>query len=266
MKKVFLRLLVAGVILAIIVVVLLNTVFKADASIETHNEIAKSLSTNGQITKLSEMLDDEEVKTQFPNIVLVINNEIDTLADLYTKIIATEQNSDKKTDSMLKSLKALESSLEKSNKKLDNIKATQADGDLKKKMVQDLGSHLKDSMISLKDLNQSLIEYLIDYYYKNSYDTVIALSYIKIALAQNVITTTNEADVKKYKTVADTLNSTKTVAYLSANVDFNTMLFNCKKINLYKVVTDNDYISSLDTANAEKATQIKNCIDTIVLA
>ena len=266
MKKVFLRLLIAGVILAIIVVVLLNTVFKADASIETHNEIAKSLSTNGQITKLSEMLDDEEVKTQFPNIVLVINNEIDTLADLYTKIIATEQNSDKKTDSMLKSLKALESSLEKSNKKLDNLKATQADGDLKKKMVQDLGSHLKDSMISLKDLNQSLIEYLIDYYYKNSYDTVIALSYIKVALAQNVIATNSDTDVKKYKTVADSLNNTKVIAYLSAKVDFNTMQFKCKKVDLYKVITNDNYISSLDTTKAEKATQIKNCIDKIVLA
>lgn len=266
MKKVFLRLLVAGVILAIIVVVLLNTVFKADASIETHNEIAKSLSTNGQITKLSEMLDDEEVKTQFPNIVLVINNEIDTLADLYTKIIATKQNSDKKTDSMLKSLKALENSLEKSNKQLDKLKTTQADGNLKKKMVQDFESYLNDSMVNLKDLNQSLIEYLIDYYYKNSYDTMIALSYIKVALAQNLITTNSDVDVKKYKAVADSLNNTKVIAYLSENVDFNTMLFNCKKINLYKVVTNSDYISSLDTANAEKATQVKNCIDTIVLA
>lgn len=266
MKKVFLRLLVAGVILAIIVVVLLNTIFKADASIETHNEIAKSLSTKGQITQLSEMLDDDEVKTQFPNMVVVLTNEIASLKGLYTKIIATEQNSDKKTDLMLKSLKALERSLEEANAKLNNLKTTQADGNLKKKLVQDLKEYLNDSMVNLKNLNQSLIEYLIDYYYKNSYDTIIALSYIKVALAQNLITTNSDVDMQKYKKVTTTLNNAKTIAYLSSDKDFNTMLFNCKKVNLYKILTDENYISTLETVLAEKATQIKNCVNLKVLA
>ena len=263
MKKVFLRLLVAGVILAVIIVVLLNTVFKADASIETHNEIAKSLTPNGQITKLSTMIDDEEVISQFPDIVLVFNSEIETLKHLYTKIMATEQNSDKKTDKMLKSLKSLESSLKKSNEKLTNIRTTKADGDLKKRMVQDLKSLLTESMVSLKNLNQYLIEYLIDYYYKNSYDTVIALSYLKTAVAQNIITLSDDANRKLYKTVSNALLSEEEIARLSISQEFNTFLFNCKKINLYKVITDSNYISTLNAENTAKANQMRSCIATI---
>lgn len=263
MKKVFLRLLVAGVILAVIVVVLLNTVFKADASIETHNEIAKSLTPNGQIVKLSTMLDDEEVISQFPDIVLVVDSEIETLKHLYTKIMATEQNSDKKTDKMLKSLKSLENSLKKSNDKLTNIKTTKADGDLKKKMVQDLQSHLTDSMVSLKNLNQSLIEYLIDYYYKNSYDTVIAISYLKTAVAQNIITASDDANRKLYKTLSNALISDEEIGKLSINKDFNTLLFNCKKVDLYKIITDSNYISTLNAENTAKANQMRSCIATL---
>ncbi|MBQ8749937.1 MAG: hypothetical protein IJZ29_05685 [Clostridia bacterium] len=264
MKKVLLRLLVAGIILALVVVILMNTVFKTESSLKTHDDIAKAISPNGQITKLYQMLEDDEVESQFPNIVYIISSETETLKEFYPMIKVTKENSDKKTETMLKSLEALESNLKKANTKFENIKNSQSTGDVKQRMVEDLEEVLIKSMDCLQDLNKALMEYLVQYYYGKSYDTNIALHYIKVAYAQNYFDDDSISNLQLYQDITVKCKDANYILQLSKDKDFNTLLFNCKSVNIYKIITDENYITSLDEGKQAKANQIATCLQSVV--
>ena len=267
MKKVFLRLIVAAVIVALVAVVLMNTVFKTESSLKTHNVIASSLSANGEITRLNKMFQDANVEEQFKKEVDAVNFEINTLSHLYTKIIVTKKNSDSKTKTMLSSLEKLEKSLNNANEKYKKIEKSNVpnDSELKIAMVNDLKDELNASIEDLTNLNLCLIEYLIEYYYNNNYDTDIMLNYIKVAYAKNYFTTKSEADYNLFKKLNDVCSNDAKKIDLSKLLSFNNSLYYAKDVNVYKLLTDEHYIEGLNHDNQIKANLILSCIQEDVL-
>lgn len=268
MKKVILRLIVAGAALALIVVVLLNTVFKTESSLETHNTIANALSPKGEITQLSEMLNDDYVLELFPTTVALMHSETTTLTNLYPSILVTKQNSDKKTTKMLDKLKALQKALDNANDGYDNLIKSNPEPNVKKKMVKDLQGDLDSALVSLIDLNKIIMDYLIEYYYDDNWDATIALNYIKVAYAKNYINAkvdeTKQTSLNNYNKVANLCNASA-ICNLNTSADFNNLLYNAKYVNIYKLIANANYYESLSAERQILADQITSCIATIIL-
>lgn len=264
--KYFLRLIVAGIALAVIVVVLMNTVFKTESSIETYKTIANELSPNGEITKLSDVLNDEDVETEHKIYVELLTNEENTLISLYPLILETKANSDKKTTIMLDALKNFKNCLKDVNKDKTNIITSQANTEIRKQMIKDMAKHLVLATTSLVELNVAMCKYLIEYYYNNNLDANISLKYIQSIYAQLYLQTSaqsnpNEATkalIKQYKANYDNLSkifkaehSQKVLNEISKENSFNEFLYNARKVSLYKSITDESYYTSIENQTAQ---------------
>ena len=282
MKKVILRIVVAAIALALIVLILINTVFKTPSTLKAYNTLNDALSTNGQITKLSEGIKDsiQEFKEKYGDMVEIYDAEVVTLQENYSKLYYLKDVDDKAMSSVSVEVEALVSNLNAANKKLDDVKALkQNNAELNvNQYVEDIKIYVVNSLSSISNLNTSISDFLVTNYYGGAYGEHMFLGKLKTEIAReyyNVMnmsinkkeddTTDYSAELVKVHTMYMNLNTNGLYAndVASLNIVYDIMA-KAKNVNIGRVVSDfkkyaeENKIGDADKQNKDKINKLRD--------
>lgn len=270
MGKVFLRIIVAGLILALGVLILLNTVFKQAATTKAYEFLSASLADDGQITRLNSGLDDmPEFNAKYQNFFIILDEELNTLKDVYPLLVGIKAKDDSMIKDLLSNIKILDKELQMANKKVSKYNETKTNADLDMDYyVEQVKTNVISALNSLEKVNLSLNNFLVKDYYKGlifqkmfryKLKTIYAKAYLTYA-QEDYNSADSASALSSYQSLVnefDTSSDTKLVK-LNRIMDLSV------KVDMEKVVIDfNKYL--LETsADPEKNVKIIQFRDNLV--
>lgn len=264
MKKVILRLIVAAIAVALIVLILLNTVFKMPATEQAYNELSTALSSEGDITKLSNDLSNNEFssfKDKYGDYLIVFDSEMQTLHSLYPKLMYMKGIDDESVTEVTNYLNKMKESLNRANIAIDECVKAQSEGtalDMEYYMEQ-----IKNDIINCMDntiaLNSVLNDFILKHYFSQKYSeelfmqkikTLYAKKYFSVAAKDYASAHNNELvqydKVSKYK-----------ASILDNAVEMNEIMNISTSVNLDRIVNDLDKYKEENNENEQLSKDIE---------
>ena len=264
MKKVILRLIVAAIAVALIVLILLNTVFKMPATEQAYNELSTALSSEGDITKLSNDLSNNEFssfKNKYGDYLIVFDSEMQTLHSLYPKLMYMKGIDDESVTEVTNYLNKMKESLNRANIAIDECVKAQSEGtalDMEYYMEQ-----IKNDIINCMDntiaLNSVLNDFILKHYFSQKYSeelfmqkikTLYAKKYFSVAAKDYASAHNNELvqydKVSKYK-----------ASILDNAVEMNEIMNISTSVNLDRIVNDLDKYKEENNENEQLSKDIE---------
>ncbi len=264
MKKVILRLIVAAIAVALIVLILLNTVFKVPATEQAYNELSTALSSEGDITKLSNDLSNNEFssfKDKYGDYLIVFDSEMQTLHSLYPKLMYMKGVEDESVSEVTEYLNKMKESLNRANIAIDECVKAQSEGtalDMEYYMEQ-----IKNDIINCMDntiaLNSVLNDFILKHYFSQKYSeelfmqkikTLYAKKYFSVAAKDYASAHNNELvqydKVSKYK-----------ASILDNAVEMNEIMNISTSVNLDRIVNDLDKYKEENNENEQLSKDIE---------
>lgn len=278
MKKVILRLIVAGILLALIVLVLMLTVFKTPATMQAYQTIDKALASQGQITTLSKGLNDDlpEFTAKYGKMVEIYQNELDTLNITYVKLYYMRDVNDEKMTTVSTVMEELTNALNNANNQIKNLKdLKQSSGTVIEinSYIETIKEHVVNALTKISQVNNIISDSLLKYYYKENYSETLFLNKLKSVIAKEYYTFGAEDPnsmeaISAYNFYKFLLNKGHNFVQASDIKECYIMLESAKKVNLERLVCDfKDYAKEYelkdDEQNEEKTNMLKS-IDVVM--
>lgn len=264
MKKVILRLIVAAIAVALIVLILLNTVFKVPATEQAYNELSAALSSEGDITKLSDDLSNNEFssfKDKYGDYLIVFDSEMQTLNSLYPKLMYMKGVEDESVSEVTEYLNKMKESLNRANIAIDECVKAQQDGttlDMEYYMEQ-IKTDIINCMNNNIALNNVLNDFILKHYFNQKYSeelfmqkikTLYAKKYFSVAAKDYASAHNNELvqydKVSKYK-----------ASILDNAVEMNEIMNISTSVNLDRIVNDLDKYKEENKENEQLSKDIE---------
>ena len=264
MKKVILRLIVAAIAVALIVLILLNTVFKVPATEQAYNELSTALSSEGDITKLSDDLSNNEFssfKDKYGDYLIVFDSEMQTLNSLYPKLMYMKGVEDESVSEVTEYLNKMKESLNRANIAIDECVKAQQDGttlDMEYYMEQ-IKTDIINCMNNNIALNNVLNDFILKHYFNQKYSeelfmqkikTLYAKKYFSVAAKDYASAHNNELvqydKVSKYK-----------ASVLDNAVEMNEIMNISTSVNLDRIVNDLDKYKEENKENEQLSKDIE---------
>lgn len=264
MKKVILRLIVAAIAVALIVLILLNTVFKVPATEQAYNELSAALSSEGDITKLSDDLSNNEFssfKDKYGDYLIVFDSEMQTLNSLYPKLMYMKGVEDESVSEVTEYLNKMKESLNRANIAIDECVKAQQDGttlDMEYYMEQ-IKTDIINCMNNNIALNNVLNDFILKHYFNQKYSeelfmqkikTLYAKKYFSVAAKDYASAHNNELvqydKVSKYK-----------ASVLDNAVEMNEIMNISTSVNLDRIVNDLDKYKEENKENEQLSKDIE---------
>lgn len=194
MKKIIARLIVSGVVGALVIVFCIEVLFAPPTYVDCFNLINTAYSSQGQITKFSSNTEDSQIQIAFVNELIFLNGEIENLEKNYKKLNIVS-NVDSNADSLNAKIREMSNKLSLVNENIENyIEVTDVEGfpeETKATMAQQLSSNMKEVLTLLQQVNENLNDFLFVELYRSSATSVYTCNSVaniltKLYLSLNV--------------------------------------------------------------------------------
>lgn len=291
MKKVILRIVVVAIAIALIVLILMNTVFKTPSTLKAYNTLNDALATNGQITQMSKNLEarvndlgndgqEGELKNEMEDMIFIFNEEVISLQEYYSKLYYLKNVDDNSMNSVSGEVDALISNLTTANNKLNDVNSLRqnnANLDVAE-YILDIKGYIIKSLNSISNLNTVICDFLIGDYYGGVYGEHLFLGKIKTEVAKEYylnldrVANKPEGDDFDYKSNLPKVyemyvNLTNNEFYADTVEELNNLygiMDKAKDLNIGRIVTDfknyvdENKLGEEDKENVEKVNKLRN--------
>lgn len=272
--KMVIRIVVAGLILALIVLILMVTVFKVSSSQRAYNSLNDAFSPSGTITSMTEELNDfQEFDAEYGDYIVVFKSELVTLQSCYTKLYFVGKIDDAQIDGISNQLDEMKKSLEEATKLIKDVnEGKRVNTELNvETYVQSLKPKIVNALAKVLAINCSLQEFLTTNYYNGEYYEQPFLNKLKSFIAkQYYIVADKDYGGELAQELFNFYNYLATIGFDNSDItktsELNSVLKVLKDVNLFKMVDNitaykNDYVK--DTAKTAMIEQVENYINSI---
>lgn len=272
--KMVIRIVVAGLILALIVLILMVTVFKVSSSQRAYNSLNDAFSPSGTITSMTEELNDfQEFDAEYGDYIVVFKSELVTLQSCYTKLYFVGKIDDAQIDGISNQLDEMKKSLEEATKLIKDVnEGKRVNTELNvETYVQSLKPKIVNALSKVLAINCSLQEFLTTNYYNGEYYEQPFLNKLKSFIAkQYYIVADKDYGGELAQELFNFYNYLATIGFDNSDItktsELNSVLKVLKDVNLFKMVDNitaykNDYVK--DTAKTAMIEQVENYINSI---
>ena len=185
--KIILRLFVVALAIALVVLILLNTVFKVPSTQKAYNALNTSFGESGTITSMVTELDDlKEFNDTYGNFIIVFNEEIKVLQQSYPKLYYLKGVDDGEMDAVTAKLDDMQSALTSATKLIQDVntsKAQNKDIDVKT-YVERVKPQIITALGKVVELNNTIQDFLVNQYYGGAYTEIVFVNKIKTLIAK----------------------------------------------------------------------------------
>lgn len=190
MKKVILRLFIVALVVALIVLLLFNTVFKVTDTEKAYDALSAALGENGQIVSLSNSINEMDafnISTgAYAKYTYIYTAELKTLEKIYPKLHYVKGIDDGSAKGLIDNIDSLTKSLQTINKSISDIKGAQSND-----VNIDINAYidvLKPQIVSVLEkivtVNNVLNKFLVKHYYGSICPEVMFIDSIKSLYAK----------------------------------------------------------------------------------
>ena len=172
MKKVIIRLVVVALAIALVVLILLNTVFKVSNTQKVYNSLNDAFSSSGTITSMTKELHDlDEFDSAYGDYVVIFSDELKNLQSIYPKLYYLFNEDDDKLTSIVENLDQMQESLKKATKTIKEVNQGKIDNDKLdvNAFVEKIKPEIVNALEKVIDVNCNIQEFLTNSYYNGQY-------------------------------------------------------------------------------------------------
>lgn len=259
MKKIIARLIVSGIVGALVIVFCIEVLFAPPTYVDCFNLINTAYSSQGQITKFTSNTEDSQIQIAFVNELIFLNGEIENLESNYTKLNIVS-NVDSSADLLNQKIKEMCNKLNTVNENIENyVEFTDVEGfpeETKATMALQLSNDMKDVLTLLQQVNENLNEFLFAELYRNNATAVYTCNSVSNILTKLYLSLSVEdasyADdvanvVERYNIFCCDTSTLNTISQTEEFVDFCELV---EQFDLTDIIcSDDTYRDTLSSAD-----------------
>ena len=258
--KIALRIIISGLIVALIVVLCVFVFFKPNNALTAYNTLNAAFKEDGAIGTMQRLINESEQTDKPLNDVLpnyeIIEYELDTLRFNYAKMLLYSSDGDA-SESLNKKANELIEEVKDFTDEISNYKLT-IEGGASDNAIAEIEAKLNLQILNqvnlLSDLNIIVFENLNEGYYKGCYTYKVAMraiASIKSVGIDNADPSIKQANLTSYLQIYNESNNQQYPQTFEGAYEF---LNNLWELDLVKLFTaSQEYVDSLDETNKAKA-------------
>lgn len=265
MKKVILRLIIVALAIALVVLILLNTVFKVSSTQKAYNSLNEAFSTKGSITSMtSELHDLNEFNSAYGNYVVVFEKELKNLQASYPKLYFLKGVDDEAMSSVTTKLEEMQKSLQEATKIIKEVnEGKKANSDLDvSAYIETLKPKIIKALGNVIDLNCNIQDFLTTSYYNGEYfekpfltklEAYVAKEYFAFASGDGYNSEISEEIYNFYNYLIEHGFDTSTIE--KTNI-LHSALDKVKDVNLFRILDNIKEYKKENESNADLIAKI----------
>ncbi len=271
MKKLILKLLVSGLIIAGVTVAVILIFFQKAPLQISYDLLSKALTADGEQTTMERNIAKPEIQAICGDYKILIEGEFNLILNSYLKLPLIE--TDKDYSSVLEATNNYISAVKDTNHKIDVYMNYVSGGNTAEVTLQNFLTEVKNMVVEQLEaadiLNARLLACLDESYYKGVYDYDFAMNRLQYAYSKYYLTNyeaENAATIKGILVKVSAANVVATKTEVAKNLPAMATDFvnSAPNIDIYQLISNTEYKGGLSAENLAHTEKIEAFISGVI--